>query len=102
MFYHERELVDECQVSIEFFNRLKNEGGGFEPSATVTVLGEKPIEIYDTYHALMLMWVKAFVKHGWDFYHARNAAEEIIAGYYEDAEKERFPFDDVPPPDRCE
>ena len=69
-----------------FHRPSTGEGGQFQPVATVIPLAVEPIEFYDTHAAIMLLWVKAFLNHGWTFYAAQEGAENIENGCFEDLE----------------
>jgi len=99
MLYTVRELAERCEVDVDFIERLRTEAGQFHPAVTVKKLGEEPVEIYDSFDALMLLWVKAFVRHGWSFREAKQASEEIVDGYFEDADQERYLWEQETRPD---
>ena len=98
MLYTLEELAERCQVTLEFIQTVQREGSRFEPCATITRLMEDPIELYDSFDALMLLWIKAFVDHGWSFLDARHYAESLVDRYFGDAQEENYPWDTESPP----
>jgi hypothetical protein len=87
MLYTVKELAERCGVDEQFVEDLRTEGGRFHPCAWVERLMEPKIELYDSLDALMLLWVKVFIERGETWHDARRAAEDIVEGYYDDAEK---------------
>ncbi len=75
-------MAERCEVTTEFIAQLREEGGRFSPAVTVRRLSENPIELYDSFDALMLLWVKSLVQEGQSFPEARRNAEEIVDGYF--------------------
>jgi hypothetical protein len=99
MLYTIEELARKCHVTPEFVRTASNQGGMFEPSVSMCRRWQDPIELYDNFDALMLLWISAFVEHGWSFYDAVESAEELVSGYFEDAENQNFPWDTELPPE---
>ena len=96
MLYTVKELAERCRVDEQFIEDLRTEGGRFAPCVWVERLMEPKIELYDSLDALMLLWVKVFIKMGNSWHEARTAAEDIVEGYYCDADNAFAVAEQVP------
>jgi len=93
MLYTQEELAKRCKVTPEFIQTVRQISGALEPCATVTLLKNHPVEVYDGVKVLMLLWIKAFVEHGWSIYDASTCAERLIDNYFGAAAEQNYPWD---------
>jgi hypothetical protein len=93
MLYTLEELAKRCEVTPEFVRTVRQESGALEPCATVTLANDDPVEVYDGLKALVLLWIKAFVDHGWSIRDASNYADHLIDNYFGAAAEQNYPWD---------
>jgi hypothetical protein len=93
MLYTLEELAKRCEVTPEFIQTVRQESGALEPCATVTLANGDPVEVYDGLKALTLLWIKAFVDHGWNIRDASTYAGGLIDNYFGAAAEQNYPWD---------
>jgi hypothetical protein len=98
MLYTLEELAKRCGVTPEFIQTVRQESGALEPCVTVTLLNDNRVEVYDGLKALKLLWIKAFVDHGWSFHRASEQAESLLDNYFGEAAELNYPWETERPP----
>lgn len=78
--YTIEKFAERCGVTVEFVNEISKYGGLY-PAMTFAKGAEKPVEMYNSYDVLYLLWVRRLITR-YTPYRAAKIADDIVDEYF--------------------